>query len=117
MKFLFYLIICFLTQVTLVIAAEPKIACQWLPGCASADSLSSGNRVMWILSRVISEGIKYVAVVAVIALMLAWIKYMLSMGDEEKTNKAKMWIIYALAWVFLSIAAWSIINVINEFSI
>jgi hypothetical protein len=40
--------------------------------------------------------LQYVSVVAVIALMLSGFLYLLSGGEEEKTKKAKNWIIWSL---------------------
>jgi hypothetical protein len=40
--------------------------------------------------------IKYTSVIAVIALMIAGIMYLISGGEEEKIKKAKRWIIWAL---------------------
>ena len=43
--------------------------------------------------------IQYVAVIAVIAVMIGGIMYLLSSGEEEKTQKAKNIIIWALVGV------------------
>jgi hypothetical protein len=49
--------------------------------------------------------------------MIAWLFYIFSGWDEEKAKKAKMWIIWSLAWVVISVSAWWIINIINNFKI
>lgn len=59
--------------------------------------------------------IKYVAVIAVIAVMIGGIMYLLSSGEEEKTKKAKNIIIWALVGVLVSVLAWSVINILNNF--
>jgi hypothetical protein len=43
--------------------------------------------------------------------------YLLSGWDDEKTKKAKYWIIYSLLWVIISVSAWGIINLINNLKI
>ncbi|USN58044.1 MAG: hypothetical protein H6767_06960 [Candidatus Peribacteria bacterium] len=58
--------------------------------------------------------IKYVAVAAVIALMLAGAMYLVSGGEEEKVKKAKTWVIWALAGVLISVSASLIINIVNN---
>jgi uncharacterized membrane protein len=70
-----------------------------------------------ILGNIITLLIKYVAVIAVIAVMIGGIMYLISSGDEEKTKKAKNTIIWALVGVFTSVAAWSLIDIINNFTI
>jgi hypothetical protein len=70
----------------------------------------------WV-SALIWEFIKYVAVVAVITLMISGIMYLVSGWEEEKVKKAKTWIIWSLVWVFFSVSAWWIINVLNSLSI
>lgn len=92
----------------------PDIKCEWLPWCLKNDQ---NNVVFDFTSKLISNLINYVAVFAVLALIISWIMYILSGWDEEKTKTAKNWIIWSLVWVFLSISAWSIINIINNFSI
>jgi len=42
--------------------------------------------------------------------------YLLSSGDEEKTKKAKNVIIWSLVGVFVSLSAYGIIEIINNFN-
>lgn len=58
--------------------------------------------------------IKYTAVLAVVALMIAGIMYLVSGGEEERVKKAKKWIIWSLIGVLVSVSAWFIVNVINN---
>lgn len=99
----------------------PTINCKWLPWCdysiGSTNVVVKNNAVFNFTSNVISNLINYVAVFAVLALIISWIMYILSGWDEDKTKTAKNWIIWSLVWVFLSISAWSIISIINNFSI
>lgn len=110
-----------------VLAANraPEFNCIWLPWCTDtviedpwmpAENLS-WNVVFWITTRLIILLIKYVAVIAVISIIISWIMYLISMWDEEKAKKAKNWIIWSLVWVFVSISAWWIINMINNIEI
>ncbi len=111
--------------ITPVLAKAPEVNCYGLPGCpdSSIDAPTAANitasKNIWIgfIGSIVSNGIKYIAVIAVICLMLAGIKYIISMGDDEKVNKAKMWIIYSLTGVLLSVSAWTLINIINDFRI
>lgn len=96
-----------------VSAEVPEVPELWLPWDNKDISKITGD-IWW---KLISTFIEYVAVIAVISLMLSWIMYLLANWEEEKTKKAKNWIIWSLAWVFLSISAWGIINIINNLSI
>jgi len=115
-KYLLWLL--FIIQTSLIYAEKPRINCYWLPWCTDEDPANPSDywsNFTWIsfLTKVIWEMIQYVAVIAVIALISSWILYMLSWWEEEKAKKAKRWIIWSLVWVFLSISAWSIINILN----
>ena len=83
-----------------------------LPGNHSINNIV---KVVWW--DIISSMIKYVAIIAVISLMLSWIMYLISNWEEEKVKKAKNWIIWSLVWVLLSISAWWIIWIINNLHI
>lgn len=106
----------------------PTVNCIGLPWCKDSNiakpaAASYDNMVDWgwvvysVTSELITMLIKYTAVIAVISVMISWFMYMLSFWDEEKTKKAKSWIIWSLAWVAISISAWWIINIINNIAI
>lgn len=99
----------------------PSIVCEWLPGCISTGDgkpvVPKKTLIIEFLAAWAWVLIKYVAVIAVISLMWGGVLYMLSWGKEDKMKKAKAWIIWSLVWVFFSVSAWFIINVINAFKI
>jgi len=101
----------------------PRVNCIGLPGCPDKDIESPGGynpkqNVTWEwIDALISELIKYVAVVGVISIMISGIMYMVSGWEEEKVKKAKSWIIWTLVWVFLSVSALWIIYLLNSLSI
>ena len=112
-KYLYTIIWILLFQINNVFADKPKVPDLWLPwGEISIDEIT--KKVWWNL---ISTFIQYVAIVAVISLMLSWIMYLIANWEEEKTKKAKNWIIWSLVWVLLSVSAWWIINIINNFKL
>lgn len=106
--------------------SAPTVNCVGLPGCADTDKskpkdytpkeLSQSVSMKWV-SRLISQMIQYVAVIAVISLMGSGLLYILSWWEEEKIKKAKTWITWSLVGVFLSLMAWWIINILNTLSI
>jgi len=100
--------------ITNVFATAPWVVCQWLPWCSNTIW---GVWFFAFLWKIISEWIKYVAVVAVISVMISWIMYIVSVWEDEKVKKAKNWIIWSLVWVFISISAWAIINLLNSLKI
>lgn len=115
MKKIFFIIITTLSFLS-TFAATPSIDCQWLPGCSVGKPWNVEGATRFI-STFISQFIQYIAAIAVVYLMIAWIMYLLSWGDDEKVKKAKKSIIWALVWVFISISAWAIIWVVNTFKI
>ena len=110
----------FIWITTYVFADTPDINWFWLPGNNDSSLTDpwtiSTSTDIWIkvITSIIWETIQIVSVVAVIALIISWIMYLISWWEEEKTKRAKTWIIWSLAWVILSISAWWIVNVLND---
>lgn len=98
-----------------IYAAAPTVNCGGLPWCS--DGADSADSVYGVIGNIISLMIQYITVLAVLAVMLWGIMYLLSLWDEEKAKKAKNIIIWSLVWVFLSVSAWSIIGIVNNFNI
>jgi heme A synthase len=124
LKKLIILILVLISTITLSYAEAPSVNCIWLPWCVDSNASSPSpawnlsNNIAWkFIWSAISELIQYVAVLAVIALMISWIMYLVSWWEEEKTKKAKSWITYSLIWVFLSISAFGIIQILNNLQI
>lgn len=100
--------------------SAPRINCYGLPGCPdsnkavpSAPNVSDNSFTQAIVDT-ISFVMPYVAVVAIIAIMISWVMYLLSAGDEDKVNRAKKWIIWSLLWVLLSLSSWYIISTLGQ---
>ncbi len=115
-KYILFLVSLYFVFITNVFASSPTVVCGWLPGC------EDGNAIWWksffsFIWNVISTWIKFVAVIAVISLVLAWMMYILSAWEDEKVKKAKSWIIWSLVWVLISTSAWALVNVANNFRI
>ena len=102
---------------TEIFAAAPSVNCIWLPWCADGNTNGSNNITLGVVTKLIWESIKYVAVIAVLSLMVSWVMYIISWWEEDKIKKSKSAIIWSLVWVFLSISAWTIINLINSIKI
>jgi hypothetical protein len=108
MKKIFFIFILIISNIWLAFAA-PSIPQLWMPGDWRSNTTIFNKTWGYFLTIFI----RYVAIIAVISLMLAWISYLLSGWEDEKVKKAKNWIIWSLVWVFLSISAWWLINIIN----
>ena len=93
-------------------AWEPTIVCEWLPWCS--DSSWGTLEFIWLL---VAELIKYVAVVAVFALIAAGFMYIFSAWEDEKTKTARKWIMWSIIAVFISISWYYLINLINNANI
>lgn len=123
-KLYFYVLWLFLNFISIInytIATSPTVVCSWLPWCEWWDMLwwekVSDKGFFSFLWKIISETILYVWAIAIISLIIAWIYYMISLWEDEKTEKAKKWIIWSLVWVLVSTSAWFIINMLNNFKI
>ena len=114
-KIFFYSCVAVLSINISNIFASPEINCAGLPWC-DAD-WNNEDIIEKISVNIITEMIKYISVLAVIALMISWIMYMLSGWEEEKTKKAKTWIIWSLVGVFLSVASYYIVTTIVQINI
>lgn len=106
-KKIFFAFLIFIFNINILLAKWPKILDDWLPGSWWWDDI-----IEKVGSNIIAEMIKYVAVLAVIALMISWIMYMFSNWEEEKTKKAKTWILWSLVAVVLSISSYYIVTTI-----
>lgn len=115
-KKILYFWIAIFSNLLVVSANTPTINCTGLPWCWKKWN-NDVNVIEKVWANIISEMIKYVAVLAVITLMISWIMYMLSGWEEEKTKKAKSWIIWSLVWVVLSISSFYLISTIAEIKI
>jgi hypothetical protein len=60
--------------------------------------------------------IQYVAIFAVIGLMISGVMYLFSGWEEEKVARAKRWITWSLVWVVVSLSAWFIISTLGNIS-
>ena len=102
----------FITKIN-TFAQWANVNCNWLPWCNSGWT-PNGDSVMTASINIITLIIKLVSVFAVIALMISGIMYMISSWEEDKTKKAKSWIIWSLAWVVLSTSAYYIVGLIDN---
>lgn len=71
----------------------------------------------WFLTKWITEAIMFVWLFAVISLIIWWLMYITSLWDDGKAKKAKNIIIYSIAWVIVAMAAFAIIEIVNNINI
>ena len=67
--------------------------------------------------KIIKESIKYVGLLAILALSWGGIQFLTSIGNEEKVKSAKHTVIYSLVGVLLSVVAYTIVDIINSLRI
>ena len=83
-----------------------------LPG----DILTPGSQesgLKKLFSSVVETLQDMVAIAAVLGICIAGLMYIMSSGDEEKTEKATKYIIAILIGVLLAFTAWAIISMID----
>lgn len=61
--------------------------------------------------------IMYTGIIAVIAVMIWWITYLVSLWNDEKIKKAKNIIIYSIVWVLVSILSYTFVDIINSLTL
>lgn len=98
---------------TIAYAGTPDINCEGLPGCSSGWSAKPLSFISWV----IASAIEILAAIAVIALVCSGIMYILSGWDEEKTKRAKTWIISSIVGVLVSLSAWWVIGTLNAVTV
>lgn len=100
----------------------PKINCYGLPACPDKDPSNpspasvENNFSMEVVMNFIGLMIQYVAIFAVIGLMISGVMYLFSGWEEEKVARAKRWITWSLVWVVVSLSAWFIISTLGNIS-
>ncbi len=120
---IFVLGVLLFSSINIVLAAAPEVNCVWLPGCEDSNMMVPSNanisENVWLelVTSIIWQVIQFVAVFAVITLILSGIMYLFSWWEEEKAKKAKTWIIWSLVWVIVSISAWWIIGILDKITI
>ena len=113
MKYLYIIIasLCFYLEVFADV--EEVVDTMWLPTFWTKWA----NHSQAFISKSIAEGIKYVWLLAVIALTYWWIRYIISLGDDNKIKTAKNIITYSIIWVVASMLAFAVIELVNNVSL
>jgi hypothetical protein len=98
--------------------ADAAFAADTLPEVDKSIGLpfQNGTPAMYI-GKIIKEVIKYVGLLAVMALTYGGIIFMLSYGDDGKIKNAKKIVTYALIGIVVSGAAYAIIDAINSLNL
>lgn len=89
----------------------------WLPGFYEWDGIIKTENPIKFLFVIIKEVTKYVAILAIIATMIGWLMFLFSAWSDEKVKKAKNVIIYSIIWVLVSIASFTLVDIINNLTL
>ena len=89
----------------------------WLPGFYEWDGIIKKENAVNFLFVIIREVTKYVAILAIIATMIGWLMFLFSAWSDEKVKKAKNVIIYSIIWVLVSIASYTLVDIINNLTL
>jgi len=114
-----------LRKITILIAIIISLAFSF--SGASADTLpkpellglpfESASEATTPVVKIIKEAIKYVGLLAILALSWGGIQFLISIGNEEKVKGAKHTVIYALVGVLLSVLAYTIVDIVNSLNL
>lgn len=83
-----------------------------LPG----QGIKPGDNEEWLnnfFSKVVGMLQDITAIAAVLGICIVGIMYIMSHGDEEKTEKAKNYIVAILIGTILAFTAWAMISLVN----
>lgn len=89
----------------------------WLPSFYEWDGFIKKENPVNFLFVIIREVTKYVAILAIIATMIGWLMFLFSAWNDEKVKKAKNVIIYSIIWVLVSIASFTLVDIINNLTL
>lgn len=84
-----------------------------LPG--TADPGTNANSIRDIIIRILIAVLNFLALVAVVVVVIAGIRLIVSQGEEEEKNKAKKTIIYALIGLVIVLFARVIVGLITNY--
>lgn len=84
-------------------------------GSAGLPSTAAQGGVVGFLSTILNWLLGILGVVALIAFVIAGFMYIFSAGDEEKAEKAKNTMLYAIIGVVVALIGYIIIKVIQGF--
>lgn len=76
-----------------------------------------GSQIPLKFAHIIAEVIKYVGVMAMIMMGYGGIKYIISFGKEADTKKALNTLLYAGIGVVVAVAAYALVELVNNFRI
>jgi uncharacterized membrane protein len=79
-----------------------------------ASGLATDTNIVNVILRIVNFLLGLVAVLALAVLVWGALSYILSLGDESKTEKAKKTIFFALLGVILAGASFVILNVVKN---
>lgn len=103
------------------VKADPALpSSYWVPTFSNNKTILGGlvkastSNSHWVIVKWIAEWIKYVWLLAVISLIIGWFMYITSLWDDSKAKKAKNIIIYSIAWVIVAMAAYAVIDIVNN---
>lgn len=89
----------------------------WLPSFYEWDGFIKKENPVNFLFVIIREVTKYVAILAIIATMIGWLMFLFSAWSDEKVKKAKNVIIYSIIWVLVSIASYTLVDIVNNLTL
>ncbi len=83
-------------------------------GIGKNQGAQGANDISEVIGKIIKLLLSFVGGLSVLIIVIAGFVYVTSAGDENKTEEAKRWIIYAIVGLIVSLLAWVIINTVIE---
>lgn len=104
-------------------ACDPKTDVQCVPICDELDdeqkaaagcTVGKDDSISTNLTHIIDAAITVVGILAVLVIVIAGQRYVVSGGDSAKIKQAKDMILYAIVGLVIAILAWAIISFVAK---
>ena len=108
-----FLIPIFFIFLFLFIAPLPVHAQNWGGGCVDSNGVASLNCIPYVFSNIVRAALMFVGAVAVILLIYAGIRFVMSGGDPKQVQSARSIITYAIIGLVIVLSSFAIIYLIS----
>lgn len=94
------------------LSAAPAVA-QGVPGLNQAPDKINLNDVVNVLTYIIKYGLAFAAAIGAIYVVVAGYQYVLSAGNPEKVEKAKMGLTWSVVGFIIAVSAFAVVNTLQ----
>ena len=97
----------------LFVSPLPVHAQAWGNNCVDSSGVASLNCIPFVFSNIVKAALMFVGTVAVILLVYAGIRFVMSGGDPKQVQQARQIITYAIIGLVIVLSSFAIIYLIS----